>query len=434
MQEDNINKNKKANTILVIAFLAIIINYIPYTHAGSVFLQAVLAILVVYSFLQSEISLVAWVLLMTVTITYINQSTSATFTNYYGLSGTILCITLLVCVGIFLYKKMWKMTLEKPKLLISIFVLQMVLSKIYARTQEEYSISFFLVCVIYILFLFIIDDDNDIYLVKLSFAITGIVAVIGILPSIFSLGTIYDRGLLVDRNYQSGFILICILQSILLLRDYWGDLSRGWKIFVILGSIGEIVIIITSASRTAIICIVLATIIFILFNLKNGKRICLGVIIALIAYNIAEAYGMFDFLVERFTLSNIIGANGRKGIWERYLTEFFSGNILQILFGRGMVGRNVIGHISHNNFIGILFSFGIVGELIYFAIIISIIRNYVISKHINELVAFIPILLMSCSIETHLRIEFAVYLATALGTSVYYAKKVKISDKKACRI
>ena len=106
------------------------------------------------------------------------------------------------------------------------------------------------------------------------------------------------------------------------------------------------------------------------------------------------------FKTDRILVDENGGLNGRTEIWGEYLDyEFSSINTALFGFGPGEIAKmDINGHYSHSLFMDWLFSYGIVGMLIFVIILIRILRLLLSSKSNFKLSLF----LLSCFLfSTH---------------------------------
>ena len=211
---------------------------------------------------------------------------------------------------------------------------------------------------------------------------------IGILPYIINYADlsayttfINGNSLLVDRNYQSLFIILCVLQTIVFLIENGNTLAWIIKIAVVVIIIADVAIVVAGGSRSAIITTIAAIIIYLIINKKNISKSLLFLLIVGLVGIIAFQMGLFDVVIERFHASDVSSGNGRFDIWERFIVSYCDGNIISWLFGRGLVGRVYTDNAAHNVYISILFCFGIVGIILYLGNIFITIHNCIKTKH-----------------------------------------------------
>lgn len=372
---------------------------------------------------------------LTTTRDYIAVSVSESFSAYYGINGIILLGIMLIMCFVFLYKSHFKISNEKSSLMIMMFGMQMLLSSIFAVSKEEYGQFFIAICVMYMIMPYIIESDEDVLISRIAFAIAGFFMAVGILPYIVDYTALSEyatfingNSLLVDRNYQSLFIMICVLQTIVLLIENGKSIKWFVKVGLIVTILADLFIVVAGASRSAIVTLVSAGLVYLLVNRKNATGSITFLLIAGIAIIVAFQLGVFDIVLERFQASDVSSGNGRLVIWKRFIDSYCDGNLITWLFGRGLVGRVYTNTVAHNVFISILFCFGIFGLTLYAGNIITTIANCIKTEHSNELIALIPTLIMCCTLEPYYRIEYAIYIPLVSSMATYYVKRRKIDE------
>ena len=422
------NLNKKV--IIITCLFMVISLYAPYIRAFTYIYQIAVLTFIFLVARKNIGSCIVPLVLLTVTRDYIAASISASFSSSYGINGRILVGIMLIIIFLFLYKRHYKIDSTKSSLMMLLFGLQMMLSQFFAVSLEEYGEFFCGICLMYMIFPYIIDSDEDIIISRLTFAIAGFFMAIGILPYILnytdlSAYTTFINGnsLLVDRNYQSLFIMLCVLQTIVFLIENGNTLAWIIKIAVVVIIIADVAIVVAGGSRSAIITTIAAIIIYLIINKKNISKSLVFLLIVGLVGIIAFQMGLFDVVIERFHASDVSSGNGRFDIWERFIVSYCDGNIISWLFGRGLVGRVYTDNAAHNVYISILFCFGIVGIILYLGNIFITIHNCIKTKHANELIVLVPILIMCCTLEPYYRIECAIYIPLVSSTAVYYLRR-----------
>lgn len=414
-------------TIILMAFSILV----PYKEVLSVIYQLIIVIIigVMLLFFGPSASIVLPIITLSTTRSYIAVSTEGEFINYFVLNSKVMFIIMMILLFFILRSRKFRIPYKNGIFSLLLLSLLFILSHLWAINLLEYVKYFYVICLIYITFPLIITNDLDIFMSKFSFTIAGLFGALGILPHMLIFGNIYKANVLVDRNYQACFFLICTLQTVSLLIDRNIRWNLLYKAICLLTVFLDSYIIVVGASRTAFLSLIISGIIYFLLNIKRFKKfILISIILGIMILFLART-GIFDFVLERFTLSNVSTGNGRKELWINYLNGYLEGNFWQILLGRGLVGQTFYGKAAHNLFISILYSFGGVGFLLIMNVIYNCIHNTIRTKNSHELVSIIPILFMCCSIEPYYRIEFAVYIALLVGITNYYVIKEKRYEK-----
>ena len=275
----------------------------------------------------------------------------------------------------------------------------------------------------YITLSLLFNSEKAIYVSRVAFTLAGAWMAIGIVPHLLSIGDIYHAAVQVDRNYQSCFLIICILQTLILLVAEWKQKSVIFRIILILTMIFDTYILLTSASRSAFIALLLGILLYCLFNFRNFKKLFGFLIIVSIAVYIAADLGLFETIFNRFTLDDVSSGNGRYDLWEKYLTGISDSNVFNFLFGHGLIGQTEFGKVAHNLFISIFYSFGFVGFILVVILVIWCAITFLKTKKTNELVVFLPIIFECMSLEPYYRMEFAIYFALVVASAIFYKNR-----------
>ena len=143
--------------------------------------------------------------------------------------------------------------------------------------------------------------------------------------------------------------------------------------------------ILYSMKRAAVLAIAVSFLInFILESQLNPvKRHKIFKLVVLCNIIIIIFIGVYNYLkntlglniLARFSELAADGGSGRIDIWQRTLTEFADSNMLEIISGHGY--NSVSDHFlfsAHNDFVEILFNYGLIGEILYVLICINLIR------------------------------------------------------------
>lgn len=165
------------------------------------------------------------------------------------------------------------------------------------------------------------------------------------------------------------------------------------------------IIIMLSTKRGPLVTMFAGLIIALFVSRKiNVRAIVLLTLITFIGYYIIDTY--FDAF-----LSDWLGrwserddvSNGREEIWNLILNDVSNQDILNIIFGNGyeashkLTFRFLWGAIgAHNDFIDILYNFGIIGLSLFILLTVSYLRNIVIAIKVRFLHADMLAYLMVC--------------------------------------
>ncbi len=234
-----------------------------------------------------------------------------------------------------------------------------------------------------------------------------------------------------DRNYFAitGVIALALLTFLI---SYTKKLGVFEAISLIALSIGGIL----SNSRTFIILFAVVIIIFAFEFFSNpsvGIFLIIVVIVILIGQNsfLANIFGSFDNLINRFNEDNAEGGNGRFEAWNVYLNYLFS-SIRNILLGCGSSTKyattNALGisEVEHNTIVQLLFSVGIIGTIGYitmFSSIVDIIKNNEkMNCSIIKLIPLIVLIIGYCTINGAFsdRFIYSLYMCICVFTFPKY--------------
>ena len=385
MKNNNIETTKLLERIdtkvfFMIVGLMLFSMYFPYNHNIAIVYQVMALILGVWCCKKNSCG-IAFVLILNVTREYIAISTMDSFSAYYSLNSSVMIIYILLLVGIKLYQKKGIIKFDMAQMLLVALGIQMFMSEFGVMNSDEYNTYFPVVCCIYILGTLMVEEKSSNFTVKIAFLLSGLFMAIGIIPYYISHSSIQELTALINENG----LLVAI-------------------------KVADIFIIVVGASRSAILGLIMAIILYIVLNVKSISRniIFLGAICILFifAYNTV----LLEPILKRFAQGDVSSGNGRFTLWTQYLVNFKQGNLVQVFFGRGLIGKSIVGAPAHNLFVSILFSFGVLGETIFLLYCVCIIIK-VLKLCKLELIIIIPILFMCCTLEPYYRIEFALYIA-----------------------
>lgn len=418
---DNINGESQKTFIdvrcfaIIIAFMFFSI-YFPYNHTVAILYQISVLLLGAWCCKDNSCGIVV-ILLLNTAREYIAISTMDSFSAYYSLNSGIMIIFVLVLGVLKLYQKSWKIQFDIKHVLLATLGIQMLMSQLWTTNLDEYNTYFPVVCCIYMFGTVMAEEESINQTFKLAFVLAGFFMAIGVVPYYISHTSLQEltvlingNGLLVDRNYQSLFLMLCVLNSVLFLTEYGKNLSVLIKLVILATIAGDVFIIVVGASRSAILGFAVAVIVYILVNAKSisGNIKLIGIMIVFIIF--AYDAGLIEPIVSRFTESDVASGNGRFDLWVKYLSNYEQGNLGQLIFGRGLMGKSVVGAPAHNLFVSMLFSFGILGEILFLLYWGSVIVEALRACR-EELIVVIPLLFMCCTLEPYYRIEFALYMA-----------------------
>lgn len=190
--------------------------------------------------------------------------------------------------------------------------------------------------------------------------------------------------IVVNQNIDSASILLLnnvyyiffLLPFILSLRP---QLIRSIGVLIIFAAI------VISLKRTALLSISISLIFIYFYKLTDFNRIIFRKVISIFIFFmvIFAGYLIFNDLTQSYHLSwyerlvSISTDNGsnRLLIWEKIITVLKNQELYYWLIGRGYLASEVFG-AAHNDFLEILYDFGLVGLLLYLIFITKLIHYY----------------------------------------------------------
>ena len=186
-----------------------------------------------------------------------------------------------------------------------------------------------------------------------------------------------NRGLTKADN--TGYALVCTYAGIMFLTN-----KKVFPITLFFVIIGTVI----CGKRGAIIALCLATLPLLKYMFSNrqwskGKKVVytiLMAVLALVAIRFFSTY--FDATIERFQTIEESGGSGRDMVYMNYWNQFKDSNPINQLFGHGLfAGTHSSGNkyaftyvAAHNDWLELLFDFGVVGTIVYVWVFILMLR------------------------------------------------------------
>jgi len=170
----------------------------------------------------------------------------------------------------------------------------------------------------------------------------------------------------------------------------WIVSKSGTKMEWILSAI-FVVAVIMSFKRTSFIAIVLALVLYFFFKYacRNSIKMQMVFVFTIIAF-ILLANFMNNYtdgrLFERFSDIEDTGGNGRLDIWEATIAAFNKAPFGNKIFGSGFNGvirSSYVRQSAHNDFLEILFDYGILALVLYAYIVFNILAQAIRSRKTN---------------------------------------------------
>lgn len=204
-----------------------------------------------------------------------------------------------------------------------------------------------------------------------------------------SMGSV-DRLQWKDANYFSFYIGLMILITINVLSQ---ASRKSYRKLLMCSLLLMFVTMTVLLSRGAFVALFLSLLYYYrrkFFVLGNFKY-CFSIIVLLV---VLYSIGLFDGIIARFLSDDFQTGSGRTEIWSVGLKTFFSQNAFSIIWGTGG-GRDFIMTYfdgkywsPHNNYLAIMYCYGIVGLLIFCSWLIHMYKS-IHSKGVRSIVVFI---------------------------------------------
>ena len=278
---DNKNKllSEKDLWIIFVLFMLMLFSmYFPYNHTIAIGYQ-MLVVAIELILCRDNSWGIAVIVILNATREYIAVSTMDEFVTYYSLNGTILLLFVLVLAALKIYEKNWIMTIQPANAILLLFGLHLSISQIWVSNKDEYTAYFPVICAIYIVGYLALEKESAKKTGLLTFIFSGFFMAVGIIPYYLSRGSLVDltalingNGLLVDRNYQSLFLIICILSAVVFLKEYGKICGIGLWILSIGVLVADVFIVMVGASRSALLALAMAVLVYIIINAKSIGR------------------------------------------------------------------------------------------------------------------------------------------------------------------
>lgn len=232
----------------------------------------------------------------------------------------------------------------------------------------------------------------------------GIVSIIGIIGTInMRLNPVMEIGVdeLVGNN--TVFYYVLVVPWLLLFKN---KLLRRLSIAVLL------ILAVLSLKRSAVIIALSCSFAFFVFNQKksNYRLLWIAVVIVLFCgiYKIVGNMAEVVNVTNRFEAMNEDEGNGRLDIYSDVFVQYLDSDLFSQLFGHGynMVSVVLKGPSAHNDFLEVLYDYGIIGFIMFIYLHVRVAKTtYKLHKHrssyfIPYMVSFIIFVVMS--IVSHL--------------------------------
>lgn len=146
-------------------------------------------------------------------------------------------------------------------------------------------------------------------------------------------------------------------------------------------------------------------------------------------------------LVERFSATSETGGAGRLFIWEYVINQYISSSLFEQLFGHGHRGVALLGiqTAAHNDFLEVLFDYGVVGLFFYLGIHLFLIKktrwlrktkNMLYLPYLTMyLIFFIMSMVSILIVQQRYLIYMAVFWGMLEGDNYTYTYKIHIKTR-----
>ena len=181
-----------------------------------------------------------------------------------------------------------------------------------------------------------------------------------------------DKGAVADVYYVLGLLPLMLV-----------FVKQKFQIIPIIVTLGAILL---TGKRAGLLAIIMMLLTFYWLqlrhsgNVKNSLRTLL-----LLSVAVCVIIGMWESLNETYNLQVIErlqkletdGGSGRADRWHLAATQYMNGNIIQLLFGYGQgSAEQLIGGHVHNDFLEVLYNYGLVTCLLYVGFYVSLFRTW----------------------------------------------------------
>lgn len=191
---------------------------------------------------------------------------------------------------------------------------------------------------------------------------------------------LYNRyiGLFDDPNYYSAGV--CTAISMVMVRTMYNRRITGTDLLelFLLAIFG-----LMTVSRAFIVCFALVLVLYLTYMLFSSK-IKAQYKISIIVFSIVGVFFLINqtdimtAVLKRFSEDSVQTGGDRIPIWNYYLSQFIktpTSLFLGSLPAATLVKNNVFHHVEHNTFIQIVYSFGLIGSILYVSTFLSAFRS-----------------------------------------------------------
>lgn len=170
-------------------------------------------------------------------------------------------------------------------------------------------------------------------------------------------------------------------------------------------------------------------------RLKRTLIVVIGALIVFALFAVANTY-VSGRLLDRFSSIEETGGSGRQMIWENTMDNFRTSSFSGQLFGHGPRGVQQLGMATaaHNDFLEVLYDYGILGLIVYLSIHVHLIRRTIRLKKTNNplfwsfFTMYIIFFVMSMVSILIPQQRYLIYMAVYWGCLEGYNYNVKLDN------
>lgn len=173
---------------------------------------------------------------------------------------------------------------------------------------------------------------------------------------------------------NKAYSLVALFPFLLL---FW---NKKWLMIILM--VASLVFIVFCLKRGAMLCIAAYLIVTFYMIIKLNKRrhkyqlltkIIIAIIIGAFVYAFIDIYNDNEFLQKRFDH----GSETREAIYTKLFTGIEDSNLLEMVMGHGPLSTvTVAGIYAHNDWLEVIYDFGILGIILYLLIPVAMFRFY----------------------------------------------------------
>lgn len=212
-----------------------------------------------------------------------------------------------------------------------------------------------------------------------GFLIGSLVIAIWVIDASIRSDFAYRAGVDVNQNDLSEMVALGLVPALALLLRQLVDSGRNWLLILGLAAAAGTMLysmaLLASRGMTLAVLLAVAFIVMRLVTLRPARAFGLAFVLA--AGGLVLLLPGGASIVERFGERNVTTANHRAGLWSVTLEEYKAGNVYDFLFGYGFDSnkellRREIGWTTstHNAYLQLLYEFGLVGILLFVALLV----------------------------------------------------------------